>query len=276
MTDPYVTAGHIRRALYDINDHYDDALDPPAHRDDSEARGGDLARPPTNLHALDVRQAADRDLTRWVRFILDHVNDGSIEHAPDAGIDSKTRFVNTWALALTEQHPNDASGHKDACKEQLTRHARALKVVALGIRTKRVEVGPCPEMHIDDNESIQSCTGTVIASLTEGDPSTDEGGALLPEVAACTAVQEHRWHPFEWRDLGVRIGRMDRLSTDNAALMLDCSDWTIREHVKRGNLANHGTPRAIRVSVLEVMQRIDEGSITPRPRPTTTPANWTA
>ena len=73
MNDPYVTAGKIRRALRDITEHYDAAGNPPKITDDSEKRGGDQARPPTDVHAIDCRADTIRHVSFWVQFILDEV-----------------------------------------------------------------------------------------------------------------------------------------------------------------------------------------------------------
>ena len=63
--EPYVIAGKIRAAVRTILDHYDDAGDPPKITDDSDPRGGDQARPPTDVHAIDCRAEAHNGMAYW-------------------------------------------------------------------------------------------------------------------------------------------------------------------------------------------------------------------
>lgn len=219
MNDPYVTAGKIRRALRDITEHYDAAGNPPKITDDSEKRGGDQARPPTDVHAIDCRADTIRHVSFWAQFILDEINQewDSRTEAWVGTITTKVRgsnlqemvtFVDRWALALAEQRPDDASGHREACREELTRDARRLKAVAHGTRTRSIEVGPCPEVVIDDDtETFKRCEGTVIANLTERDPDSDDDG-LLPQHLTCSLDGTHTWQPWQWADIGKRIERM--------------------------------------------------------------------
>lgn len=209
MTDPYIVAGHIRRSLRVILDLYDEAADPPKIVDDSEARGGQPDRPPTDVHAIDVRADTMRHVTFWVRFILDVVQDGEIKTKVNGhDLPQMIRFIDTWALALAEQHPNDASGHKEACREELTSDARRLKAIVHGTRTRSIEVGPCPEVILDDEaETFRRCDGTVVANLTERDPDNEEDG-LLPQHLTCTVDRTHTWQPWQWADIGNRIERM--------------------------------------------------------------------
>lgn len=209
MSDPYVTAGKIRRALRDITEHYDAAGDPPKITDDSDPRGGDQARPPTDVHAIDCRAETIRHVSFWVQFILDEVQDGKITtKVRGSDLQEMATFVDRWALALAEEHPNEASGHKEACREELERDARRLKAVAHGTRTRSIEVGPCPEVIIDEEaEEFRRCEGTVVAHLTERDPDAEDDG-LLPQNLTCSLDQGHSWQPWQWADVGKRIERM--------------------------------------------------------------------
>ena len=209
MTDPYVTAGKIRRALRDITEHYDAAGDPPKISDDSDPRGGDQARPPTDVHAIDCRADTIRHVSFWAQFILDEVNDGKITtKVRGSDLGGMARFIDTWALALAEQCPDDASGHKEACRQELERDARRLKAVAHGTRTRSIQVGPCPEVIIDDEtEEFRRCEGTVVANLTERDPDSEDDG-LLPQNLTCSVDGAHTWQPYQWSDIGKRIERM--------------------------------------------------------------------
>lgn len=214
--DPYLIAGHIRRALRTITDHYEAAGDPPQISDDSDPRQGDQARPPTDLHAIDCRRDTIRHVSFWAQFILDEVQDGKITtKVRGSDLAGMARFIDTWALALAEQHPDDASGHKEACREELTRDARRLKAVAHGTRTRAIQVGPCPEVVIVEDErpdgvvreTFQRCTGTVVARLTERDPDSEDEG-LLPRMLTCDMNSDHSWQPWQWVDVGRRIERM--------------------------------------------------------------------
>ena len=207
--EPYVIAGKIRAAVRTILDHYDDAGDPPKITDDSDPRGGDQARPPTDVHAIDCRAEAHNGMAYWCQFILDEVNDGTIEtKVRGSDLHDIARFIDTWALALAEQHPDSASGHHEACKEQLTKWGRQLRAVAHGTRTRSIEVGPCPEVILDEQaETFRRCEGTVVASLTERDPDNEDDG-LLPRRLTCTVDRYHSWQPWQWADIGKRIERM--------------------------------------------------------------------
>ena len=199
MTEPYVVAGHIRRSLISIRDHYDAALTPPRVTDDSGARYQADSGEPVDLHAADVRREAARDLAYWCRYILDEVNGGTITTVVRAAsITETTRFIDTWALALAEQLPLDA----DNCRDEMSKHARALEGLARGWRTKRIEVGRCPETivtMVGDLEEMTPCTGTLWAEIREDD------NGMLPTSIRCDAAP-HTWTPWQWRDLGRRLG----------------------------------------------------------------------
>lgn len=99
-----------------------------------------------------------------------------------------------------------------SCRAELTKHARNLKAVAHGTRTRSIEVGPCPEVVIvidedNDLETFARCHGTIVAVLTERDPDNEEDG-LLPHHLTCTIHAEHTWQPWQWADIGKRIERM--------------------------------------------------------------------
>lgn len=217
--DPYIVAGHIRASLHRIRDHYDDAGDPPKHSDDSDPRKGDPARPPTDLHAIDVRRDTHHDLAFWTQFILDTVNAttdpdtgmtvGTITTKVDgSNVHALAAFVDTWALALAEQaDPDDALN----CRRDMRGHGDRLRDIAQGVRTKRVTVGPCPEllMTVDESsglEQISRCPGTIVSTLRERHPDDDEDG-LLPQAITCTHDRDHKWSPWQWVDVGRRIGR---------------------------------------------------------------------
>lgn len=266
MSDPYTIAGHIRRDLLKIRDHYDAAGDPPKAADDGAKGGGRPDRPPLDLHAVDVRQEAHHDLAYYTRFILDVVNDGTITTQVDGSdVHELAQFVDRWALALAEQHPDDAQ----QCRADMAKHARRLRTLACGIRVKRVEVGRCPEVDLtlDERgvETLRRCEGTIVATLRERDPD-DEDDGLLPEVIKCTDLG-HTWHPSQWRDLGSKLGTtILPVAVDEAAVMLGCSGQHVLNLVARGVLTNVGEGRKFMILPSEVREAIDAGLISVSPR----------
>ena len=200
MSDPYVVAGHIRRALCTIREHYDAALTPPRVSDHNGGRYPAASGEPVDLHAADVRRETARDLAYWCRYVLDEVNHGNIRTIVRArDIAQMTRFIDTWALNLAEQLPLDA----DNCHREMTRNARNLEALARGWRTKRIEIGPCPEtiiIMVGDLEETTRCAGTLWAEMREDD------NGMLPMSVRCD-TQPHAWTPWQWRDLGRRLGQ---------------------------------------------------------------------
>jgi hypothetical protein len=199
MKDAHTTAGIIRRALITIRENYDGALEATPAPDDCDIQGATDAGEPVNLTAIDARNEAHRDLTYWARFILDEVNEGTVTHGPrDVDVEELTRFIDIWTLAICEQHPLDG----DNLHKETARHAKVLEALAKGWRTKRIEVGRCPEltMTLDGEvETITRCAGTLHA-VTEED---DDG--LLPPVVTCDAERDHSWTPWQWHALGRQI-----------------------------------------------------------------------
>jgi hypothetical protein len=196
MTDPYTTAGHIRAALAAIRDNYDAALYGTAPRDESDAHPRRAqAPPPVSPHILDVRREAHHDLAYFALFILEQVNQGTITTRVDAhDIDALCRFIDTWALALAEQHPDDA----DQCRRDMAHHAGALRRIVAGEYTSRMVIADhCPNI-VWAGELMVRCTGTLIAYVQHGD-------APLPPGVRCTTHPEHEWAPHEWPALGRRI-----------------------------------------------------------------------
>ena len=200
--DPYHVAGHIRRDLWRIRDHYEAALTPAKGVDESGLTSHGQAGEPVPTTALDARHEARRDLAYWARFILDEVNGGTITTTPveAASIHALVEFIDRWALALAEQMPDDA----DNLRTEASKHARRLEALAQGRRAKRIQVGRCPEQHLvtgdDGLETLTPCTGDLWAVLRHDDDG------LLPSDVTCDNDREHTWTPWQWRDLGRRIG----------------------------------------------------------------------
>ena len=200
--DPYRVAGDIRRHLRAITDFYDAALTPARQADESGAlHHGASAGEPVPAHALDVRREAHSDLTYWVRFVLDEVNDGTITTRVNAAdITALATFLDRWALALAEQLPDDA----DNLRNEAQHHATALRTLVVGGAARRIKVTTCPEQILtrDTNgmEVLTPCGGTLFAVLLERD------NGMLPAQVTCDREETHTWEPSRWRDLGRKVG----------------------------------------------------------------------
>lgn len=200
--DAYAVAGFIRASLRLIRDHYDDAIDPGKLNDDSDPRGGNASGEPANLHAIDVRADTVRDLVYWVRFILDELEDGpSTRTIYGTSVDDMGAYIDTWALQLAEKMPTDA----DNCRREMKRHGANLESLSKLWHSRRIQIpGRCPEQILtvsrEGVEELLSCTGDLWATMREEDKG------LLPGRVECSATGDHQWTPWQWRDLGRRIG----------------------------------------------------------------------
>lgn len=205
--DPYKVAGDIRANLRRIRDHYDTALDPGKANDDSLRSGGATNGEPVSLHTVDVRADTVRDLVFWVRFILDELPQHTTQDDTDrrtiygTSIDDMGAFIDTWALQLAERMPEDAEN----CRKETGRHGRNLESLSKLWRSRRIQIpGRCPEqiLHVSPEgvEEFTACTGDLWATMRE------EDAGMLPGRVECSVVGEHQWTPWQWRDLGRRIG----------------------------------------------------------------------
>ena len=200
--DPFTVAGHIRANLRLIRDHYDQALDPGRVNDDSDNRGGSTGCEPVNLHTIDVRADTVRDLVFWVRFILDDLTNGpSTRTIYGTSVDDMGAFIDTWALALAEQMPDDAEN----CRKETKRHGEQLEGLSKLWRSRRIQIpGRCPEQILtvspEGVEEFKACTGELWATMREEDKG------MLPGRVECSQTADHQWTPWQWRDLGRRIG----------------------------------------------------------------------
>ena len=197
MTEPYQVAGHIRAALHGITDRYDDALGGTPPKDESDARPKRAEAPvPVSPHILDVRAETHHDLRYFALFILEQVNHGTITTRVDAGdVHALARFIDTWALALAEQHPDDA----DDARRDLAKDARNLAAIANGDVTHRFKLPGhrCPEL-VWVGDQLVPCTGVLQALFKQSDDR-------LPPSVYCVAHPEHQWAPSEWLGLGRRL-----------------------------------------------------------------------
>lgn len=218
MIDPHTRAGHIRRNLLTIRDHYEQALHATASADESGIRG-ESRREPIPVRVLDARAEAHRDLASWVNFILMEVNGGTITRGPSGtDIHSLAEYVARWCQAICEQCPDDAENLEAEVKQ----HAGKLQALALGWQTKRIEVGQCPESYLTEDETtIVRCTGGLWAVMHSRD-------SMLPQAVTCDACSRS-WVPSQWRDLGRKLGRdIAALSSVEEAVEQGVTDRTIR------------------------------------------------
>lgn len=233
MIDAHTRAGHIRRDLLTITDHYDQALHTPRAADESGIRGAS-SREPVPIRVLDARAEVHRDLHFWARFILDEINDGSISVGPrSTSIAHLAEFVGRWAQAVCEQAPDDA----DNLETEMRRHAGGLLALARGWSTKRIEIARCPEQTLvvvpypvtGDVEEFVPCTGSLWAILRSQD-------TMLSKEVACDHDPAHAWQPWQWRDLGRRLGlTIAEISTADEAVEQGVSQRTIqRRRTLRG------------------------------------------
>jgi hypothetical protein len=195
MTDPYITAGHIRTALHTIQANYEPALTGTAPRDDSDARPQRAtAPPPVSPHILDVRADTYKSLRVYARYIKLVVNNGTISATVEPTIAAMCQFTDIWALQLAEQHPHYAA----RCSSDLGYHAERLRKIVNGEYTSRMVIAKICPVPIWQGELIVRCTGTLIAYVQHGD-------APLPPGVRCDTNAEHAWAPHEWPTLGRRL-----------------------------------------------------------------------
>ena len=89
---------------------------------------------------------------------------------------------------------------EDVCAE-MARHARQIEGMAKGRRARRVVLGGCPQVALDENAvTIGPCEGTLVALVHDEED-------MLPAVVRCDTDREHAWTPGEWPALGRKLGR---------------------------------------------------------------------
>ena len=200
--------GDIRRALHRITDNYLATFDPGVLADEGE-RGGHNATSgePVNLDHVQARSDAERDIRYWAHFVLDELKDGpttATVHASD--VLGCVTLIDRWADQIVTHHPDDA----DELRRNMRRHARRLRRIALSLRSKKILVGQCPELVLAGDvgmEELLRCQGVLFALLNEEEQDDDSDQIdLLPKRVVCDLEGDHAWTPWEWRDLGKRLG----------------------------------------------------------------------
>jgi len=135
MSEPHVRAGRIRRALFDIREHYQDTLTPVRRASGSHATAAAFAPMPISANILDVRAMACSRLSGWVLVVLDDQ-------------DLHTNFYGTDVVALTgflDKHADWLAVHEAASDviAELEASAADLSGIVLDNLPHRFKVGAC-------------------------------------------------------------------------------------------------------------------------------------
>lgn len=209
--NPYKVALEIRRDLDTIAALYPDALRPGQS---SDRAGGGSSHHPSDpvaaaVHALDVRDQARRDLRNHCRDVLN-----TIEPRPTFGplpgvVPSMIGFLARWAVPYAEQ---DTPGAVELARS-LRHHARALRALTTGDRTRVIKIGRCPVTVWVDPDNIaagvERCHGELTAKFQRhGRPK---------EVTCDNRPEDHVWTAGNWHTLGQEITLEASLEAQNEA-----------------------------------------------------------
>lgn len=237
MTD-YELVGSIRKAITQISDHYDLALEPPrrpATKLPTEAAEGKIryapkamkvSPAPINLDVLDARRDALLDLHFWARFILGEVRDINGEHltASINGTDlhALATFVTTWADRLVTDHPDEAAD----CAEEMIKHGNKLRGYAYPDRRDWMTLGACPVI-LDE-----VCGGQVRAY-----PDTTR----QPECAKCGTTAGTDWWMSQIAPEGSDLATAREVIACVAARTYHVvTNEQLWQWASRGNILRHG------------------------------------
>jgi len=182
MTDTRITAGRIRRALYQISDAWDDTLEPARRSAGSHAMTS-LVNPPLPIPAdvLDKRAKAHERLAWWSLMVIRGRN---LTHLVAVDVAALTTFLLIHVDWLADQP--GALTDLEGCAADLTQ-------IAADNAPHRFKVGKCP----GSNNGLP-CPGTVKATVRADDD-------LLPSSLTCDATPSHSWPSGEWRTLNRRL-----------------------------------------------------------------------
>ena len=174
-------------------EHWGGAHDPPTLPGVGR-RQPPRSKPPVSPQVLSVLDAAWRDLRSWGQLVMDE---------RDLTLGPRSASGPDLALFLA-RHADWLSRHgaaEDVCAE-MARHARQIEGMAKGRRTRRVALGDCPQVALDENAvTIGPCEGTLVALVHDEED-------MLPAVVRCGADREHACTPGEWPALGRKLGRI--------------------------------------------------------------------
>lgn len=162
----------------------------------SDAAGGsgegDPAKPPIPAHVLSVRRETAEVLASWARLVAE-------ERDLHPSLDTKDAhavagFLVTHADWLATHESGEAAG------DEIHRWAGQCADIVERNRTRRYQVGRCPEMICDDDGTeLAQCAGNLWALIRETD-------SLLPRNVVCDGPEQHEWSPWQWHALGKRLG----------------------------------------------------------------------
>lgn len=180
----FVALGQIRSA-------WDDMLTPQHDTQVARITASDPARPPVPVTVLSLRRDVDETLTEWVTIVAAARN---LTSRPATGdVPGACGFLMTHADWL------GSSEHGPRASNELYVAGRDCVDVVRGNRTRRYQVGRCPEVIIDDDGvEVEPCRGNLWALIREED-------TMMPKHVQCDAVAEHQWDPHQWRALGRRV-----------------------------------------------------------------------
>lgn len=196
LTDPRLHRRHehLLEALDTIVEYWRGAHEPPV-REGARTRSKPSSKPPLPVGVLSTLDAAWRDLRSWGQLVMEE---------RDLTLGPRAMTGPDLALFLA-RHADWLSRH-DAADEALTElahHARKVEDMAKGNVTRRLAIGPCPDMTlVQDVEppTFRKCEGELTALVHYSED-------MLPAVVRCSEDQEHVWTPSQWPALGRKLGR---------------------------------------------------------------------
>lgn len=249
--DPWQTAGDIRVALIGIRNVWPAVINASRSGNSDRVSGSAAIPAAVAAHILDVRIEAQKDLRFYTMLILNEINGGGISTKVDVlDIDSMGIFIDTWALHLCEQMPDDS----EDCRRDLQKQATRLLEMVRGDQTHRYQIGRCPELTLDEAQT--RCTGELLGHHAGQRGTAAEADPVRPQrrsPVAAVAVALPREAGRERRPRGCPACRRSRrgcgvvtlIDTEVAALMLRCTDRHVRRLVAAGKVLNHGTTRRL-------------------------------
>ncbi|MFK5691296.1 hypothetical protein ACI3EY_16685 [Ornithinimicrobium sp. LYQ92] len=219
MTDPIerahlvaTTRTRIRHqletALDQIANHWHGAQNPPPA---AASTGSKKPKPGSRLPMpLDPASAVDeawRTLRSWGQLVMEErgVTVGPrTGHTPSCsrGCTEKHGPTGKQIAQWLALHAEWLSAHDagEYAAHELARHGRRLRDIDLGYKSRRFQIGPCPEETITDEMGVtEACTGGLWALIREEDN-------MLPDRVVCDHNGDHTWSPSQWAALGRRMG----------------------------------------------------------------------
>lgn len=181
----------IASALREIRTAWPHMLDPKSTAPSNGAHGGDPARPPVSAHSLSIRRDTDACLTSWALMVAEERDLRTGLRAGD--VPSVAGFLLIHADWLGDHEAGEAAA------DEMNGWAGKCTDIVESNRTRRYQVGRCPEVVMDDEGTeLGPCAGNLWALIRQAD-------TMLPRHIQCDADEAHRWDPHAWSALGRRI-----------------------------------------------------------------------